>query len=324
MTFLVIALLIFSGTMFLAAYYVFSVPRQQSASILNARLREIRARAGAGRTRTSSDLILEQKPGAFAFFGEFLSWIGPMRRLQEYIDQANLTYRAGDVLAISVILVAAVAGAATLFRIATPPVRLLTGLAAGIVPVALVVRKRNQRLARFEEGFPDAIDLFNRSMRAGHNIHAGLETLAQETADPIRMEFKKVVEELSLGSQLEPALHNLGTRIPIIDLKFFITGLILQRQTGANMVSVLENLSVLVRERLNLAAKMRAATTQQRFSAGLLCLLPIVVGIGFWFVKPEYVELLFNDETGSRLLTYAVVSEIIGVLIIRKVSNMKY
>ena len=128
-----------------------------------------------------------------------------------------------------------------------------------------------QRLQKFEEQLPDAIDLFTRTMRAGHNIHSGLETIATETADPVRMEFKKVMEELALGSQLEPALHNLGKRVPLIDLKFFITGLILQRQTGANMVAVLENLATLVRERLNMAAKMKAHTAQQRFSAGLLC-----------------------------------------------------
>lgn len=324
MTFVLIAFLIFSGAMFLAAYYVFAVPQQQAASTLSARLREIRARTGTGRSRTSSDLILEQKQGSFAFLGEFFSWIGPIRRLQESIAQANLTYRAGDVLAVSVILTGGVFGFMALFGVATPVVRGIAALAVGILPIAFVVHKRNQRLTKFEENFPDAIDLFNRSMRAGHNIHSGLETLASETSDPIRMEFKKVVEELALGSQLETALHNLGARIPIIDLKFFITGLILQRQTGANMVAVLENLSVLVRERLNLAAKMRSATTQQRFSAGLLCLLPIVVGFGFWIVKPEYIRLLYTDETGSRALTYAVVSEIIGILIIRKISNLKF
>jgi tight adherence protein B len=111
--------------------------------------------------------------------------------------------------------------------------------------------------------------------------------------------------------------------VPIIDLKFFVTGLILQRQTGANMVQVLENLALLVRERLNLSEKMKAATAQQRFSAGLLCAMPIVVGIGFWFLKPEYIRLLYTDETGQKFLTYAIVSEIVGILVIRKIANPK-
>ena len=153
---------------------------------------------------------------------------------------------------------------------------------------------------------PDAIDLFTRTMRAGHNIHSGLETIATETSDPVKMEFKKLMEELALGSQVEPALHELGKRVPLIDLKFFITGLILQRQTGANMVAVLENLSTLVRERLNMAAKLKAHTAQQRFSAGLLCCLPLVVGIGFWILKPEYIRLLWTDPVGSKFFTYAI------------------
>jgi tight adherence protein B len=160
-------------------------------------------------------------------------------------------------------------------------------------------------------------------MRAGHNIHSGLETIASETADPVRMEFKKLMEELALGSQMEPALHSLGKRIPILDLKFFITSLILQRQTGANMVSVLENLAMLVRERLSMAAKLKAHTAQQRFSAGLLCLLPVVVGIGFWILKPDYVRLLWTDPTGSKAFTYAIISECVGILIIRRIANVR-
>jgi tight adherence protein B len=187
-----------------------------------------------------------------------------------------------------------------------------------------VLRVRKRRLSKFEQQLPDGIDLFNRSMKAGHNISSGLETVAAETFDPMRMEFKKVIEEMALGSPIEDALRGLGRRIPIVDLKFFITGLILQRQTGANMVTVLDNLSLLIRERLNLHAKMEAATAQQRFSAGLLCAMPIVVGLGFWVLKPEYIRLLYTDETGSKFLTYAIVSEIIGILVIRKIASPKF
>jgi tight adherence protein B len=131
------------------------------------------------------------------------------------------------------------------------------------------------------------------------------------------------MEELALGSQLEPALHALGKRVPLLDLKFFITSLILQRQTGANMVSVLENLSTLVRERLNMAARLKAHTAQQRFSAALLCVLPIVVGLGFYILKPEYVRLLWTDPIGIKFFTYAIISEIVGILVIRKIANVR-
>ena len=131
------------------------------------------------------------------------------------------------------------------------------------------------------------------------------------------------MEEMSLGSTLDAALHNLGERVPLIDLKFFITGLILQRQTGANMVAVLENLSTLVRERLALQEKMKAATAQQRWSAALLCGMPIVFGLALWVMKPEYIDVLVNDPVGSKFFAYGVISEVVGILVIRKLSSPK-
>jgi len=182
---------------------------------------------------------------------------------------------------------------------------------------------RTRRLHKFEEQLPDAIDLFTRTMRAGHNIHSGLDTIANETADPVRMEFRKLMEELALGSQVEPALHALGKRVPLIDLKFFITSLILQRQTGANMVAVLEGLSGLVRERLGMAEKLKAHTAQQRFSAGLLCVLPVVFGIVSYVLKPDYTRLLWTDPIGTKFLTFGIVWEIIGILVIRKIVKIR-
>ena len=122
---------------------------------------------------------------------------------------------------------------------------------------------------------------------------------------------------------MEPALHELGKRVPLLDLNFFITALILQRQTGANMVSVLEGLSALVRERLTMAAKLKAHTAQQRFSAGLLCVLPIVVGVGSYIFNPNYIRPLWTDPVGSKFFTYAIISEIVGILIIRRIANFR-
>jgi tight adherence protein B len=268
------------------------------------------------------ELLRREHRGSFAFLGDLVTWVGVLRRLQVTIEQANLKYRAADVFGVSVMLAVGIFLLFTLFGVMFF-LRILFALIAGFAPLVYILRVRSRRLHKFEEQLPDAIDLFTRTMRAGHNIHSGLETIANETADPVKMEFKKLMEELALGSQVEPALHGLGKRVPLIDLKFFITSLILQRQTGANMVAVLENLSTLVRERLNMAAKLKAHTAQQRFSAGLLCCLPLVVGIGFWILKPDYVRLLWTDPTGSKFFTYAICSEIVGILVIRKIANIK-
>ncbi len=322
--FVLVAFLLFSVALFGVAYYVWVIPQQEAARILDARLRSVRSTAGGGKQRAASDLMrTEAKRGAFAFLGDFVAWLGIVRRLQIYITQANLTYRAADVAGISI---ASALIAYVILDIFVPIslLRLFLAILVGAIPIVWIVKKRNARLAKFEEQLPDAIDLFTRTMRAGHNIHSGLETIAAESSEPVRMEFRKLMEELALGSQIEPALHNLGERIPLIDLKFFITGLILQRQTGANMVAVLENLSVLVRDRLNMAAKRKAHTAQQRLSAGLLCALPFIVGLGFEVLKPDYLRLLWTDPTGVKFLTYAISSECIGILVIRKMANIKF
>jgi tight adherence protein B len=319
--FFLAAFLIFSVALFAAGYYVWSLPEQGEQQMLSGRLRELRANSRA-RTKRQPELLRKEHRGSFAFLGDLVTWVGVLRRLQELIEQANLKYRAADVFGVSILL----AGAAFLVFGLMGGLLLLRLLIAGLIgaaPVLYILRVRNQRLKKFEEQLPDAIDLFTRTMRAGHNIHSGLETIATETMDPVKMEFKKLMEELALGSQVEPALHSLGKRVPILDLKFFITTLILQRQTGANMVAVLENLSLLVRERLNMAAKFRAHTAQQRFSAGLLCSLPLVVGLGFWILKPDYVRLLWTDPGLSKVFTAAIISEIVGILVIRKMSNIR-
>ena len=312
---------LFSIALYGAGYYLWSVPEQEEADQLSSRLRGVRT-SMRGRSTKAPELLRREHRGSFAFLGDLVTWVGMLRRLQVTIEQANLKYRAADVFGLSVVLGVGTFLILSLFGVMFF-LKLLLGVVIGFAPLVYILRVRARRLRKFEEQLPDAIDLFTRTMRAGHNIHSGLETIATETSDPVRMEFKKLMEELALGSQVEPALHGLGKRVPLLDLKFFITSLILQRQTGANMVAVLENLSTLVRERLNMAAKLKAHTAQQRFSAGLLCCLPLVVGIGFWILKPEYVRLLWTDPVGSKFFTYAIISEFVGILVIRKIANIK-
>lgn len=323
LSFTFIAFVIFATALGVAGYLVWAVPEQDQRRRLMGRLREVRSHVGA-RRRAAPSLVRQERRGSLAFLGDFIAWVGVIRRLQEYIQQANLAYRAADVMVVCILIAVGVWFLAGLAGLSLLLLRLLVTVGLAAIPVLYILRVRSKRLKKFEAALPDAIDLFNRSMKAGHNIHAGLETIASETLDPVRMEFKKVIEELALGSPLEEALHNLGRRVPLIDLKFFVTGLILQRQTGANLVGVLENLSLLMRERLSLAAKMKAHTAQQRFSAGLLCALPLVVALAMWFLKPEYIRLLYQDPTGSKFLTYAVISELVGILIIRRIANVRY
>jgi tight adherence protein B len=318
------AFIIFSAALFGAAYYAWIVPQQQENEVLLTRLRQLRAQAiGTSRSRQSGLIRTEQR-GSLAWIGDFFTFIRPLQRLQDYISQADKKWRATEVFSLCVVVFLLLFVVLALFGVNSYGARTLMAAGVASLPIFYIIFIRNRRLHKFEQNMPDAIDLFNRSMKAGHNIQSGLETLASETSDPVRGEFKRVIEELSLGSPLEDALHNLGERVPLIDLRFFVIGLILQRQTGANMVVVLENLALLVRERLNLGEKLKASTAQQRLSAGLLCALPIVVALVFWILKPEYIRWFYTDETGQNVMTFAIVWESIGILVIRKMANPKF
>jgi len=321
-TFFFLVAIFFTTASLVAAHYIWAVPERQAARALGRRMRELRAQA-RGRTRSSPELLRREHRGSFAFLGDLVAWVGLLRRLQELIEQANLRYRAADVFIVSLLAAAATFAVLSISGAGNWMTGLVLAVLAGLAPLVYILRVRRRRLRKFERQLPDAIDLFTRSMRAGHNLHSGLETVAAETADPLRMEFRKMMEELALGSQVEPALHALGKRVPLIDLKFFITALILQRQTGANMVAVLENLATLVRERLDMAEKLKAHTAQQRLSAWLLCGLPLVVGLGFYIQKPEYERMLWTDPTGSKFLTAGIVLEIVGILIIRRIAKVR-
>lgn len=321
--FLLVAGLVFSIALAGAAFYLWRLPQQDAERAIAGRLRELRARSGS-KTRTDGDLMRKEQEGTFSFLAEFFTWIGGVRRVQGFIDQANLRYRAIDVVVVSIALALGMYLLLGLFGLSMFLLRVVLALLFGGIPLGYILWVRGRRLAKFQDTFPDAIDLFNRSMKAGHTITSGLETVASEMGDPVRMEFKKVIEELNLGAPLDNALLGLTKRVPLIDLKFFVTTLLLQRQTGANMIDVLDNLSLLVRERINMAAKMKAHTAQQRLTASLLCALPVVFAVGTYIVEPARLNVLFDTSTGNTLLTYAIVSEIIGILIIRKIASPRF
>jgi tight adherence protein B len=312
----VITFLIFTAAFAAAAEYAWWGPQRRMRTEVDQRLRGLRVESGR---RALSLLRQPQTPA-----GTFLGRLELMKRLQATIDQARLPYRAGNVVALSGLLLVSAYMLADVFALF--PFRILNVMfAAGcsVVPLFYVRIKRQRRMRQIEELLPDAIDLFTRAMRAGHNIHSGLQVLADETAEPLGGEFKKLVEDLTLGSAVSEALHNLGDRVPLLDLRFFSTGVVLQRETGANIVTVMEGLSAVIRERLQLRARLRAHTAQQRFSAGLLCALPIVTGVAFYFLRYEYISILWLTETGSRYLIYGIISEIVGIVLIRRVASVR-
>lgn len=315
-----IALLIFTGAFAAAAEYSWWGPDRRVRLEVERRLRGLRVESN----RQTRSLLRQQQLSSVSFLHQVYSRLEIMNRLQSMIDQARLPYRAGNVVTASALILGGAYLAADLLGLFPfMSLKVLFAVGASLVPIVYIRAKRQARMRQVEEMLPDAIDLFTRAMRAGHNIHSGLQVLAEETPDPLGREFKKVVEDLDFGSTITEALHHLGDRVPLLDLRFFSTGVILQRETGANIVTVMEGLSAVIRERLQLRARLRSHTAQQRFSAALLCSLPIVTGIVFYFLRYEYISVLWRTELGSQFLIYGVVSEILGILIIRRIASVR-
>jgi len=317
----ILTLLIFTGAFAAAAEYAWWGPQRRLHNTVERRLRGLHVQSGAHRPRS---LLREQQFSGGSFINQVYERLAVMKGLQAVIDQARLPYRAGNVVTLSALIAAAAYLASDLLALFPFQIlKILFAIGCALLPFAYLWTMRKRRMQKIEEMLPDAIDLFTRAMRAGHNIHSGLQVLAEETHEPLSGECKKMVEELTLGSTVEEALHHLSDRVPLLDMRFFSTAVVLQRETGANIVTVMENLSMVIRERLQLRARLRAHTAQQRFSAGLLCGLPIFTGVVFYFVRYSYVSLLWKSELGSKFLLYGIISEIVGILVIRKVSTVR-
>src|SRR5260370_7382532 len=213
---LAVAFLVFSVALLIAGYYVWTVPEQEAWESVTGGRGEVRSQSRSG-ARVASDLIEREHRGSLAFLGDFVSWLGVMRRLQTYIVQANLKYRAADVVGLSLALAIGFFLLFGLFGMSLLLLRAILALLFGSIPIVYIRMKRSKRLGKFEDQLPDAIDLFTRTMRSGHNIHSGLETISTETGDPVRMEFKKLMDQLPLGPPLNNPLPPLGDPVPIID-----------------------------------------------------------------------------------------------------------
>jgi tight adherence protein B len=175
----------------------------------------------------------------------------------------------------------------------------------------------------FQEQLPEALDLLARAVRSGHAITSGLEMIGQEMADPIRAEFAAVVDEVNLGLTLKEALDNLCERVPSLDIRFFAIAILLQKETGGNIAEILDNISRLLRERVQFARQVKALTAEGRYSAGVLISLPILMFIYVYFMNYGYISTLWTEKIGQYMLFGAVVLQIIGAWVIKRIVTIE-
>jgi tight adherence protein B len=259
---------------------------------------------------------LDSTQGAIA---EFLS---KFRNLSLLFEQADTTLTASKFFTITLGMAAAgaIAGAASRVNAAFIPV---FAILTGILPLLWLILRRRRRLRRFAKQLPDALELMARALRAGHSLSAGFHLVAEEMAEPISVEFNRVHEEQNLGIAMDDALQSLTERVPNLDLRFFATAVILQKQTGGDLAEILDKIGHLIRERFQIWGQVQALTGEGRLSGIVLLALPPLLFIAVWYLNPDYVMVLFTDPLGKKMLAVGVVMQVLGALVIRKIVNIK-
>jgi tight adherence protein B len=256
---------------------------------------------------------------------ELLKSINLAERLTNLLSESGLdwTLRRLVVNCAVCFLIAFIAGC--VFFLQTAP--LTRGLAAGAVcaflPVLYVKKKRGSRIGELETQLPDALDFLSRSMRAGHAFSISLEMVCEEIHDPLGQEFRALFNELNLGASLARALMNFSRRIPLPDVHFFASAVLLQRQTGGNLSEMLNRLSQIIRERFRLKGQVKAVSAHGRMTATILTLLPIGTLAGLIVTSPGYLDPLLNDPMGRRIVALGILAQIMGNFIIRKIVRIR-
>ena len=247
------------------------------------------------------------------------SWV---TKLQDFLMQAGMRTKPGKILLLSAVLgVGSYVTAGFFFRSSLISVPI--GLFCAAVPMLVVYWKRKRRLRKFEERFPEALDLLGRAVRAGHAFTTGLEMIAKECAEPLAGEFRTTFEEQNFGLPLRDALLNLSERVPLIDVRFFVTALLIQKETGGNLAEILDGLSRVIRDRFRIYREVQVKSAHGRLTAGILIALPILLGITLTILNPSYMQVLFEDPKGPYVLGIAGGMQIIGSTILWKIIHFE-
>jgi tight adherence protein B len=199
----------------------------------------------------------------------------------------------------------------------------LFGLVMFTVPFIWLLNKRRMRLKTFASQLPDALELVARALRAGHSLAAGLHVVGEEMPVPIATEFGRVYEEQNLGISVEDAMKGMCERVPNLDLRFFVTSVLIQRQTGGDLAEILDKIGYVIRERYRILGQVKALTGEGRLSGVVLIALPFGLFLFMLHIKPDYVATLWTDELGIKMSIGALIAQILGALVIKKIVNIK-
>jgi tight adherence protein B len=259
--------------------------------------------------------------GGSPTLNRLLAPLGFVKKLDRNISQADLNITVSRLLAFC--LLAALLAAFAAYTIFNIVVAVGIAAIAGVLPLVYVGRTRRKRLNKFNAQLPDTLDLLSRSLSVGHAFSESLNQVASEMPEPIAGEFRTTFEEQKLGLSTKVALDRLADRVPIADLRLCVTAMHIQRETGGNLAEILERVAQTIRERFKLMEDFRTMTTSARGSAWILCGLPIVLILVLTAINPDYMAVLLHDPRGHAVIAVAVVLQITGMLLIKKILSIK-
>ncbi len=278
-----------------------------------------RGGAGGGDEPAAGSLLLASSEDSSAVMTKLLN---NLPALGDYLEQADIQMHPSKFAFICL----ACFGTGFV-ACALTPVPILLGPVLGallvMLPIGWLLLKRKKRLAKFGKQMPEALELLGRSLRAGHSLNAGFGLVASEMEAPLATEFGRAFEEQNFGIPLDEAIEDMAGRVPNMDLRFFATAVVLQRQTGGDLAEILDKIGHLIRERLMILGQIQALTGEGRMSGAVLLALPPVLFLVMLKLNYEYVMMLFTDEIGRYMLCAALVTQIIGALVIKKIITIK-
>ena len=319
---LVSAFVIGVGLVMAAYVGTTKVPGMLAQRKLMGRLQSLSAPVDEPDAVKAAALVKVSNAGVVPGFDRMVAATARGSALSRWIEQSGMKASISGVLLVALVLAGLTAFVAMMVTHTT--MSMPVGGAIGFSMPFMVLRfKRTRRLRAFEEAFPEALDLISRALKAGHAFATGLKMVADEMAEPVGPEFRKTFDEQNFGLPLKDALENLTFRVPLLDMRYFATAVLIQRETGGNLSEILENLAHVVRERFKILRQVRVYTAHGRLTGYVLLALPAVLAIALSFINPEHMNLLFRERMGQIMLMVAIGMQFLGFLWIKQVVKIE-
>tara|TARA_R110002111_G_scaffold262586_3_gene339324 strand:- start:5196 stop:6167 length:972 start_codon:yes stop_codon:yes gene_type:complete len=318
---LIISIAAFLGMMALVGAVMF-VFKDFSSSTAEDRLAVI---TGKKKVASESASLLKEefvKGGLNSLSDQVAHILEKFGNLKLLLEQAEAPFKADTFLLMTGVS-AASGFALSWFTNAPVPFCPVAAMATGACPFMWLLFRRNRRFKKFAQQLPDALELVGRALRSGHSLSSGLSVVVQEMPAPISTEFALAYEEQNLGVPIDVALKSMLKRMPNLDLKFFVTAVVIQRQAGGDLAEILDKIGYIIRQRFKIMGQVQALTGEGRISGVVLMALPIALFFAVYYLNPDYVMLLFTDELGRKMIAGGIVLQVLGALWIKKIVNIK-